>query len=79
MSAVRYETYCGGRLRKVIMQVEVPDFDGPPYPTAEAAAEATARWRASNDVPVADGEFWWLLDGRQVSPDVAARMLAEAG
>jgi hypothetical protein len=79
MARVRYETHCGGRLLKVFQQVEVPDSAGPPYPTAEAAAEATARYRAENDVPVVDGMHWWMVDLERVSPDVARAMLAEYG
>jgi len=93
MARVRYETYCGGRLRKVIEQVEVPDFPmdrsradllpgqdlRSPYPTAEAAAEATAAYRAANTVPVVDGQWWWVVDEQRVEPDVAHAMLAEYG
>jgi hypothetical protein len=79
MARVRYETRCGGRLLKVIDQVEVPDFDGLPYLTAEWAADGAARYRAENDVPVVDGAFWWEADGQRVEPDVARAMLAEYG
>jgi len=93
MARVRYETRCGGRLLKVIEQVEVPDFPGDlrrddllpgqyrdtPFATAEAAADATARYRAENDVPVVDGRWWWVADDHQVADDVARAMLAEYG
>ena len=76
---MRYEMFCGGRLVKEIDQVEVPDFEGDPYPSAEAAAEAGRRYRAEmgDRVPVVDGSWRWrLADGREVSDDVAQAMLA---
>ena len=76
---VRYETRCKGRLLKVTEQVEVPNFHDAPYPHAEAAAEASARYRAENDVPVVDGQFWWMVDQQRVAADVARAMLAEYG
>ena len=93
MARVRYETYCGGRLLKVIEQVEVPDFPGDlsrddllpghdrgtPFATAGAAAEATAAYQAANTVPVVDGRWWWVADDHQVAEDVARAMLAEYG
>ena len=93
MAEFRYETRCGGRLLKVIEQVEVPDFPmdysradllpgqdlRSPYPTAEAAAEATAAYRAASTVPVVDGQWWWMVDEHRVADDVARAMLAEYG
>ena len=93
MARVRYETRCGGRLLKVIEQVEVPDFPGDlrrddllpgqyrdtPFATAEAAAEATAAYRAASTVPVVDGQWWWMVDEHRVADDVARAMLAEYG
>lgn len=79
MSRVRHETFCGGRLLKVFPQVEVPDFEGGPLPTAEAAAEYGRQYRATHDVPVVDGQPFWVVDEQQVSPDVARAMLAEYG
>ena len=75
--AQRREIHCGGRLIKVIEQVEVPDFTGPPFRTAEAAAAATDLYRATFDIPVVDGDYHWEVDGQRVTPDVARAMLAE--
>ena len=77
--AQRRETYCGGRLVKVIEQVEVPDFEGDPYPTAEVAKRFAEHYRAMRDVPVVDGPYHWEADGQRVEPDVARAMLAEYG
>ena len=79
MARVRYETRCGGRLLKVTEQVEVPEFHDAPYPHAQAAADATAAYRAQNTVPVVDGRWWWIVDDHQVADDVARAMLAEYG
>lgn len=63
MSMVRYETCCGGRLLKVIEQVDV---------TGAGHAEA-------DGVEFIDGQYFWKVDEQRVADDVAQAMLAKFG
>ena len=59
MERVRYEVYCGGRLLKVIGQVDVT-------PAGHAEADGAE---------FIDGQHRWMVDMQWVSADVAGAML----
>ncbi len=60
---VRYETYCGGRLLKVLEQADITNG-------MHAEADGTE---------FADGQHFWKVDEQRVADDVAQAMLAQAG
>lgn len=59
----RYETYCGGRILKVIEQVEV----------------TTLGDVANGKQAYVDGSHYWKIDEQRVAADVAYGMLQAAG
>jgi hypothetical protein len=57
---VRYETFCGGRLLKVIGQVDVTTL---------------GRASLDGGTDFVDGQYWWKVDEQRVADDVAQAML----
>ena len=58
---VRYEVLCGGRLLKVIEQVDVTSL-------GHAEADGTE---------FVDGQYWWMADDQRIQVDVAQAMMAD--
>lgn len=59
----RYQVYCQGRLLKVTLQVEVPEFGTKP----------------GEPVPTVNSSHFWKIDESEVAADVAQAMLAKYG
>jgi hypothetical protein len=69
---VRYEIYCGGRLLRLIEQLDVTTW-------GDLADDDDVAGAPADGIRFVDGPHYWKIDEQRVAEDVAQAMLAKHG